>query len=190
MRALLIVDMQNDFMPGGSLAVPDAELLIPGINAMIGKFKHVIASQDWHPKQHSSFKSNSSEGIWPEHCVQDSYGAEFAPGLDQVQFSKVIQKGMNPQIDSYSAFFDNDHKSQTGLDSHLKERGIDELYICGVATDYCVKWSVLDALELGYQVYLIQDLCAGINLQNDDCKKAFNEMHSSGAKIVQSSEID
>lgn len=198
MKALLIIDMQNDFAPGGPLAVPEADLLIEPINALIKKFSLVIATQDWHPKEHMSFATQHAgkkpgelielEGaeqiLWPEHCVQNTLGAEFVPGLEIAEFNKIIRKGTNPLIDSYSAFFDNAHEQKTELDTFLHSREVQHLYICGVATEYCVLFSVLDAIALGYRVTLIIDACKGIELQQGDVARAIDQMEKKGAEIA------
>lgn len=189
-KALIIVDVQNDFLPGGSLAVPHGDEIISIINNLLEKnqdkklFSLVIASQDWHPENHESFKT-----LWPPHCVQHSHGAELAQRLDKTKIHKIIYKGQNPNIDSYSVFFDNQHQQKTELDQYLKNNHITDVYISGLATDYCVKYSVLDALSLGYKTYLIEDACRGINLQPDDVQKAIEDMKNQGAEIIQSSHV-
>lgn len=187
-KALIIVDVQNDFLPGGSLAVPQGDEIIGIINKLLDKnqdkklFSLVIASQDWHPENHESFKTT-----WPVHCVQHSHGAELAQNLYKTKINKIIYKGTDSDIDSYSVFFDNEHKQKTELDQYLKEHKITDVYIVGLATDYCVKYSVLDALSQGYKTYLIEDVCRGINLQPDDVQKAIEDMKNQGVVIVQSS---
>jgi nicotinamidase/pyrazinamidase len=200
MKALLLVDIQNDFVPGGSLAVPEGDKVIPVANALQPYFDHVIATQDWHPANHGSFAANHPgkkpgdiidlnglvQILWPVHCVQNSWGAEFVPGLDTGRFEKIIHKGTDPGIDSYSALFDNGHRKTTGLDDYLKQAGIDELYIMGLATDYCVKFTVIDALKLGYLIFVIEDGCRGINLKPGDVDRAFEEMKKRGAAVIRS----
>ncbi|MEX1013431.1 MAG: bifunctional nicotinamidase/pyrazinamidase [Waddliaceae bacterium] len=183
MKALLLVDIQNDFLPGGALAVKEGDLVIPIANQLMEKFGHVIATQDWHPKGHSSFKE-----IWPVHCVQGSHGAEFPEALHTDRIHKVIRKGEDAEIDSYSAFFDNDQKTETGLLDYLREQNIDVLFIMGLATDYCVKYTVLDALAQGIKVYVIEDGCRAVNQNRGDGEKALKKMRQKGAKLVQSSE--
>ena len=197
--ALIIVDLQNDFCKGGSLAVPFGEALVPLANQLMPYFAHVVATQDWHPADHASFAANHPKArigdmimldgvlqmLWPTHCVQKSRGAQFYPGFDVARVDQIIQKGTNPAIDSYSAFFDNAHKQTTGLHDYLQALGITQLYIMGIATDYCVKFSVLDALALGYTTYVIEDACRGVDLKAGDSEKALQEMAKVGAKRVQ-----
>lgn len=199
-QALIVVDMQNDFLPGGALAIQGGHHIIPRINQLLTlPFKHIIATKDWHPPNHGSFASNQGKlvgevvtlnGIkqilWPIHCVQGSRGSEFGPGLDTTKFEKIIYKGIDPTVDTYSCFFDNGHTQTTGLDQYLKERNIDTLYLVGVATDYCVKYSVLDALSLGYKTNVIVDACRGVDVHADDCRHALEEMQKAGAHLVTS----
>lgn len=199
--ALLLIDLQNDFCPGGALAVADGDAVIAVANQAIAACRDrgdwTIASQDWHPAQHRSFAVNSSgrigelgelEGLpqvwWPVHCVQESAGAEFHPRLQQRQIDAVFRKGQDPAIDSYSAFFDNGHRAKTALDDWLRERNVSALTIMGLATDYCVKFSVLDALQLGYAVRVITDGCRGVNLQPGDSEHALQTMQQAGAQLV------
>jgi nicotinamidase/pyrazinamidase len=203
MKALLLIDLQNDFCPGGALAVEEGNLLIPIANELMPRFEMVLATQDWHPANHGSFAANHlwrkpgqvidlnglPQVLWPIHCVQESFGAEFVPALHNSGIHKVFVKGTDPEIDSYSGFFDNGHRKATGLGDYLKEQGVDDLYVMGIATDYCVKFTVLDALELGFKVNLIQDACRGVNLQPGDVERAVVEMTSKGAVLVTSSEI-
>lgn len=209
--ALLLIDLQNDFCTGGALAVKESETVIKVANEVIALCQEnnsqknhiaIIASQDWHPTNHMSFAVNSGQkmgelgelnGIsqiwWPVHCVQGQFGAEFHPSLNQSAIQKVFQKGENPQIDSYSAFFDNDHKRETQLHGWLAEHNIQRLLVLGIATDYCVKFTVLDALALGYETYVITDGCRGVNIQPNDSQHAFEEMAAKGAKLISQSEI-
>lgn len=201
--ALLLVDIQNDFCTGGALAVNESDIVIQTANQLIHDFNQsknpIIASLDWHPADHLSFAENSGTTVgeigilnglpqvwWPVHCVQHSYGAAFHPELNQALINHIIYKGQNPLIDSYSAFFDNDHEYQTGLHTLLQTLHIKHLYILGIATDYCVKFTVLDALLLGYQVTVITDGCRGVNIQNDDSEKALEEMLAKGATLIDS----
>jgi nicotinamidase/pyrazinamidase len=177
-KALLVIDVQNDFCPGGALAVNEGDLIVSAVNALIMEFEHVLLTQDWHPAGHSSFASShpgmspfeaiempyGSQTLWPDHCVQGSQGAEFHPGLEWTKAELVIRKGFRPNIDSYSAFFENDHKTSTGLGGYLKERGIDDVTLCGLATDYCVAYSALDAASLGLKTTVKLDACRGIDL--------------------------
>lgn len=199
-RALIIVDLQNDFMPGGSLEVPKGDEVVPIANAVQKNFPIIVATKDWHPEEHGSFAKNHparKEGevvdlaglpqiLWPRHCVQNAHGSEFVKELDISRVTKIIHKGTDAQIDSYSTFYDNAHRRSTGLDEYLQEHNVEEVYILGVATDYCVKYSVLDALHLGYKTYVIEDACRGVNLKPNDSQKAIAEMQAAGAEIIQS----
>ncbi len=178
-RALIIVDLQYDFMPGGALAVPDGDKTVPVINKLIGKFDYTIASQDWHPEGHISF------GQWPVHCVANTHGAALVEELKRGPIDRCFRKGTDPKVDSYSVFFDNDKKTKSGLDDFLREKGVTELYVVGLATDYCVKFTVLDALELGYEVTVIKDGCRAVH----DEKGALEEMEKAGAKITISEKV-
>jgi nicotinamidase/pyrazinamidase len=203
MKALILVDLQNDFCAGGALEVAEGNLVIPIANALLNKFDLVIATQDWHPANHGSFAAmhpwrkpgaiielnGLPQVLWPIHCVQESFGAEFVKELDTTKITKVFVKGTDPGIDSYSGFFDNGHRKSTGLGEYLKEQGVTELYVLGLATDYCVKFTVLDGLELGFKVNLIEDACRGVNLQAADVAEAIAEMAEKGATILQSTEI-
>ncbi|MDC9589494.1 bifunctional nicotinamidase/pyrazinamidase [Xenorhabdus sp. XENO-10] len=204
--ALLLVDLQNDFCTGGALAVKDSDTVIEVANNVIALCQKnnitVIASQDWHPANHMSFAENAGQKVgelgelngipqvwWPNHCVQGQFGAEFHPSLNQSAIQEVFRKGENSQIDSYSAFFDNDHKSETRLHDWLTKQNIQRLFVLGIATDYCVKFTVLDALALGYETYVITDGCRGVNIQANDSQQAFEEMAAKGAKLIPQSEI-
>lgn len=203
MKALLCVDIQNDFCPGGALEVKEGDQVVPVANAMMGQFELVVATQDWHPANHKSFAAmhpwrypgdvidlNGLEQIlWPIHCVQGSFGSEFAPGLKTEAFDKVFVKGTDPEIDSYSGFFDNGHRKATGLGDYLKGKGVEEVYILGLALDVCVKFTVLDALELGFKTYLIEDGSRGVDLHEGDSEKALVEMRQKGAIIVRSEDL-
>ena len=203
MKALIIVDVQNDFLPGGALPVPRGDEIIPVVNDLQQQFELIVATQDWHPRDHGSFAANHAgkkpgdrimlDGIeqilWPIHCVQNTPGAAFAPGLETNRFARVFQKGVDSKIDSYSAFFDNAHRRATGLGDYLKQRGVTDVYLCGLATDYCVKYSVLDACQLGFKALLIVDVCRGINLAPGNVDLAIEEMKASGASVLQSSDL-
>lgn len=203
MNALIIVDLQNDFCPGGSLAVSKADELVPVINRISTLFDKVVATKDWHPENHISFASNykgrneydliNIEGLkqvlWPNHCVQGSSGAEFHPNLNCNSFDLVIHKGTDPSLDSYSAFLENDKKTKTGLDGYLKDFNIKKLYICGLATDYCVFYTVLDALALGYEVCLIEDASEGVDFPEGNVAKAIGIMKEKGAKVISYDQI-
>lgn len=177
MKALLIVDMQNDFMPGGALPVPQGNEIIPFINQIQNHFPLIIASQDWHPQAHHSFAPQG--GSWPEHCLQDSWGAALVSTLDQSKIERIFYKGCDLEIDSYSAFFDNARKRSTGLAEFLRGKKVEEISVVGVATDFCVKYSVLDALSLNFRVTVIQEGCRGIG----DSKRALRQMEEAGALI-------
>lgn len=177
-KALIVVDIQNDFCPGGALAVAGGDEIVPLINAMIGQFDHVVLTQDWHPAGHSSFASShpgrepfetidmpyGPQTLWPDHCVQGTAGADFHRGLDWTRAQLVIRKGFRAAIDSYSAFFENDHATPTGLAGYLKERGISDLTFVGLATDYCVAYSALDAVRHGFAATVRMDACRAIDL--------------------------
>lgn len=200
MIALLVVDIQNDFLPGGALGVPDGDSVVPIANRLTECFDLVLATQDWHPADHGSFAANhpnrfpgemidlngTMQILWPVHCVQGSPGAEFSSQLRTDRFAKVFRKGTDPGIDSYSSFFDNARKRSTGLSDYLQDQNVDELFICGLATDYCVKYSVLDCTSLGIRTSVIADACRGVNLKPDDSTAAIAEMHRAGAFIINS----
>jgi len=182
--ALLLIDLQNDFCSGGNLAVPEGNQVIAVANALMPYFKVIIATQDWHPINHSSFVS-----LWPVHCVQNTKSAEFHPALNLSAITKIVQKGTDQHIDSYSAFYDNAHLKSTGLTDWLHEKNISILYVMGLATDYCVKFSCMDAINDGFTVYLIEDGCRGVNLQMNDVKNALHEMQEQGVRLVNSAQI-
>jgi nicotinamidase/pyrazinamidase len=188
MRILLAIDVQNDFMPGGPLPVPEGDQIVPIINSIRDKFDRVIWTQDWHPANHSSFKENG--GIWPVHCVQGTKGAELHKDLIVKPEDIIIKKGQDVMVDSYSAFFDNDHKKSTGLMEILKSMDcVDGIWACGLATNYCVRFSVLDSLnkqdkDIYWQTWLFLDACRGVNIQPNDSIKAVEEMINSGAVVT------
>jgi nicotinamidase/pyrazinamidase len=198
MRALIIVDVQNDFCPGGALAVPGGDQVVPVINRLQPQYDLVVATQDWHPADHGSFAANHTgckpgdvvdlgglpQILWPIHCVQETPGAEFHPSLSLNRIACVFRKGTNPQIDSYSGFFDNGHRASTGLAEYLRERSVDVVHVCGLATDYCVRFTALDAVELGLQTHLLEDACRGVELHTGDVDRAIDEMHHRGVKRV------
>jgi nicotinamidase/pyrazinamidase len=201
-RALLIVDVQNDFLPGGALAVGEGDQIIPVINRIQSHFPVIIASKDWHPAGHSSFAAThhrpigeviNLDGIdqilWPVHCVQGTSGASFADELVLERIDHIVYKGIDPKIDSYSAIYDNARQRSTGLMEYLNERKVTDLYIAGLATDYCVKFTALDAISEGLKVHLIEDACRGVNLQPEDTAKAIEEMRAAGAEVIQSTEL-
>lgn len=187
--ALIIVDVQNDFCPGGKLAVTDGDQVVPLINRLQSHFELVVATQDWHPADHSSFSHNSPDGIWPEHCVQGSPGAEFVNELDNTRIAKVIRKGTDSNVDSYSGFFDNDHQTSTGMSDYLRGVGIKEVYVVGLATDYCVKFTALDAVAEGFVATLVVDATRGVNLKAGEVERAVEEMQRAGVRVIESSLI-
>jgi nicotinamidase/pyrazinamidase len=200
MRALILTDLQNDFLPGGALAVREGDAVLPVANDIQKHFPLVVATQDWHPPNHGSFAVNHPgrkeyeeielnglrQTLWPVHCVQNTRGAELAPGLARDRIARVFQKGTDPGIDSYSAFYDNAHRRSTGLGEWLKHHGVAEVCLCGLATDYCVKFSALDALALGFRTSLIEDASRAVNLKPGDEVIAVAEMRRAGVKILHS----
>ena len=200
MKALLIVDVQNDFLPGGALQVPEGDDIIPVINNIQKYFRLIVATRDWHPVNHGSFASNhagkkpgehirlhgQAQVLWPDHCVQGSPGDEMSPLLNQALINNVIFKGSDPDIDSYSAFYDNGHLKETGLHAYLKRNGITTLYVTGLAADYCVYYTVKDAILLGYETYLVTDATRGVNLHPEDSQKAFADLVEKGARLITS----
>ncbi len=202
MHALIIVDVQNDFCPGGRLAVPNGGEVIPPINKLSSLFPIVVQTQDWHPADHASFASNhegkepyetiemdyGTQVLWPDHCVQGSRGADFHPGLQTLNTHLVIRKGYRSSIDSYSAFYENDHSTTTGLKGFLKEMGAETLFFTGLATDFCVKWSALDAVQEGFQAYLVEDAVRGIDL-NGSVDTAMKEMAVAGVRFTTSDRV-
>ena len=204
MKALILVDLQNDFLPGGALAVPEGDRVISVANRLQSHFDVVVATRDWHPPDHASFATNhpgrepgewidldgAPQILWPPHCVQNSHGAELAAELDTSNVRKIFFKGTDPGIDSYSTFFDNRHLKSTGLGDYLREQGVDEVYLMGLATDYCVKYSALDARGLGFETVVVEDGCRGIDLHEGDVAGAIQEMRDAGVRIVTSEEID
>ncbi|MDR3686415.1 MAG: bifunctional nicotinamidase/pyrazinamidase [Coriobacteriia bacterium] len=203
MRALLLIDVQNDFMPFGSLPVVDGDAVVAVANALAPRFDLVVATQDWHPIGHASFASSHPghsagevidvEGLpqvlWADHCVQNTPGASFHSGLDVAQVDHVARKGTDPRIDSYSGFFDNNHAKDTGLSAYLRARGVDEIWVAGLALDYCVKFTALDGRREGFDVVLVEDGCRAVNLSPDDGAKALTEMAQAGCTIVTSGDV-
>lgn len=176
-KALLVVDIQNDFCDGGALAIPFANNIIKPINQImqLGNYDLVIATQDWHPKNHSSFKINSTSGIWPIHCVQHTHGADFHAGLDLSKIDRVIRKGENPEVDSYSGFYDNDRISKTELEDFLNANHIINIDIAGLALDYCVKYTAEDAISLGFNTTVLVDCCKAVDANNNLLLESFNK---------------
>ena len=195
--ALLVIDVQNDFCPEGALEVAGGNEIVPYINKEMVKYDCVVLTQDWHPKGHSSF-ATSHEGknplelikmpygdqvLWPDHCIQGSKGAEFHPDLNIEQANAIIRKGSNPFIDSYSAFFENDRKTSTGLDGYLKSLEIEKISLVGLATDFCVNYSAQDAANLGYKVSVLEKMCRAIDL-NGSLAAAKSEMQDCGVEFI------
>lgn len=203
MKALILVDIQNDFLPGGALAVPDGDAVIPVANKLQVVFPLVVATQDWHPLDHGSFAASHPgkkvfeqielnglpQTLWPVHCVQNTKGADLANALDRNRIAKIFPKGTNAGIDSYSGLFDNGHRKSTGLGEWLKVQGVTEVFVCGLATDYCVNFTALDAVGLGFKTHFIEDASRGVNLRPDDVKNATEEMKRAGITIVQSADL-
>jgi nicotinamidase/pyrazinamidase len=203
MRALILVDLQNDFCPGGALAVRDGDRTIEVANQLMPYFSTVVATQDWHPADHASFApqhpgkqpgdlielAGLPQVLWPPHCVQGTPGAELHAGLDRARITEVIPKGTDRTIDSYSGFFDNGRKKQTALAAWLRERWITRVYVMGLATDYCVKATALDARELGFETWVIEDGCRAVELHPGDGDRALAAMRAAGATIVESGTI-
>jgi nicotinamidase/pyrazinamidase len=197
-KALILTDIQNDFVPGGALAVPNGDQVVPVANRLVPQYDLVIATQDWHPENHKSFASQHpgmnigdvielgglQQVLWPDHCIRETTGAELVRGLNTKLIHKIFYKGTDPNIDSYSAFFDNEHRKSTGLGNFLKEQYINEVYVMGLATDYCVKYSVLDAIKLGFTTCVILEGCRGIDLNPGDCERAIIEMKKAGAIVI------
>jgi len=200
-RAWLLVDLQNDFVCGGALAVPAGDDVIPIANRLMPHFEVVVATQDWHPADHQSFASNHAglavgdrfdlHGLpqiaWPDHCVQGPSGASFAPTLNTAVIQPIVRKGDAPEIDSYSGFFDNGCRRATGLEQYLKEVDVAEVYIMGLATDYCVKFTALDAVRLGFTTYLIEEGCRGVDLHPGDSQRAIEAMRTAGVLLTDQS---
>jgi nicotinamidase/pyrazinamidase len=197
MRALLVIDVQNDFCPGGALAVRDGDAVVPIINKLMTDYGLVVATQDWHPRNHGSFASQHGKEpyamgelaglpqvMWPDHCVQETAGADFHALLEHERFAHVSRKGTDPSIDSYSGFFDNGHKKKTDLDAYLRAKGVDAVDVVGLATDYCVKFTALDGKQLGYDVRVLEKACRGVELAPGDIARAITEMREAGVEIA------
>ena len=203
MKTLILVDIQNDFLPGGALAVSAGDAVIPVANTLQTVFSLVVATQDWHPANHGSFAANHpgkkvfeqidlnglSQPLWPVHCVQGTFGAELASGLRRERIAKIFPKGTDAGIDSYSGLFDNGHRKSTGLGEWLRGKGVTEVFVCGLATDYCVKSTALDAAQFGFNAHLIEDASRGVNLQPNDVENAIDEMNRAGIATVHSSDL-
>lgn len=201
MKALLVVDIQNDFLPGGSLAVPESDKIIPVLNRLMERFPLAVATTDWHPKNHASFASNHpgheifdeidldgvTQKLWPDHCVQGTPGAEFPKELNANPFAAIFRKGSDPKVDSYSGFFDNRRAHQTGLTGYLKGLGVKQLYIAGLAAEICVSFSAADGIEQGFETAIIEDACEALDPESYARKK--EELQKEGVRFVQSTEL-
>jgi nicotinamidase/pyrazinamidase len=198
---LVVIDVQNDFCPGGNLAVPKGDEIVPTVNRLMGQFRHVVLTQDWHPKGHSSFASThkgqpftsikleyGDQTLWPDHCVQDTEGAAFHRDLKLTGAELVLRKGFRKPIDSYSAFFENDRVTKTGLSGYLRDRGLKRLFMCGLATDFCVAWSALDGRRENFQVVVLEDACRAIDL-NGSLAAAKADMTKAGVALTNSDHI-
>jgi len=197
-EALIVVDVQHDFLPDGQLPVPEGDAVVPVINRLMPRFGLVVASQDWHPANHGSFASQHTgyeplqstelnglpQILWPDHCVQHTAGAAFASGLHVEHFHKVVRKGSDPDVDSYSAFFDNGHRCDTGLHAFLSGQGIRRVALAGLAFNVCVKFTALDACKLGYEVRVIEDTCRGVELEEGELAQARQEIQRAGASFT------
>ena len=200
--ALVLIDIQNDFCPGGALAVDKGDEIVEISNKIQEQFKIKIITQDWHPSTHKSFASNhegkeplstvemfyGQQVLWPNHCIQGTEGSKFHSKLITDSADLIIRKGFRPEIDSYSAFFENDQKTPTGLDGYLKSRGVNKIYLCGLALDFCVYFSAIDGAELGYNVNVVQDACRAIDLDGS-LEKSLNDMKSKGVKFLSTSDL-
>jgi len=198
MKVLLLTDIQNDFLPGGALAVAGGDEVVPVANRLMPEYELVVATQDWHPADHGSFASqhpgrhvgevidfNGLEQIlWPDHCVQGTPGAEFAPGLNAASVRQVIRKGTDRNFDSYSGFFDNARRMSTGLEEFLRAQGVDQVHVMGLATDYCVKFTALDAVDLGFRTVVLTEGARGVELKQGDCQRALAELQDAGVTLV------
>jgi nicotinamidase/pyrazinamidase len=201
MKTLILVDVQNDFMPGGPLEVPHGNMIVPVINRILGHFDLVVATQDWHPKKHKSFASNNigkkpfeivelngiKQTLWPDHCIQGSIGAELYNDIESNRIAAIFRKGMDPDIDSYSGFYDNNHQLTTGLSGYLKDKGVSEVYFCGLAADICVYYTILDSIRECFSATLIEDASSPLNPDKFDDIKC--ELAKLGVRIITSSAI-
>ena len=201
-RCLIVVDVQNDFMPGGALAVPKGDEVVPVINRLAAHFANIVLTQDWHPRGQISFASShpgkkpfetirlayGEQVLWPDHCVQATPGAAFHPGLSVPHAQLVVRKGYHKDVDSYSAFLEADRRTSTGLAGYLRERGLKALYFCGLATDFCVAWSALDARAAGFEATVIEDACRAIDLEGS-LAKAWSDMQGAGVLRITSDSL-
>jgi nicotinamidase/pyrazinamidase len=202
MDVLLVVDLQNDFCPGGALAVPEGDAIVPVVNALVARAPHVVQTQDWHPRGHVSLASShpgtkpfdvvrlayGEQILWPDHCFPGTWGAAFREDLDTSRTELVLRKGFHSAVDSYSAFFENDHATPTGLHGYLAERGLRHLVICGLATDFCVAWSAGDARRLGYPVTVVTDAVRGIDL-GGSLARAWDAMRDAGVRLARAEDL-
>ncbi|WP_266204513.1 bifunctional nicotinamidase/pyrazinamidase [Pontibacter kalidii] len=198
MRALLLIDIQNDFLPGGALAVPEGDAILPVVNRLQSQFDVIVATQDWHPPQHKSFASQHEDKnvfevtdlngleqvLWPDHCVQGTLGAEFSAELEQNRIEAIFRKGTDPEVDSYSGFFDNGHRKNTALAGYLRAKGVTEVYLAGLAADFCVYFSAKDALAEGFKVYYLEDAVRAISAEGFE--KAKTDLAERGVQLVPS----
>lgn len=203
MRALIVIDLQNDFMPGGPLGVSGAREVLPLVNTLMPRFDVVVATQDWHPADHGSFAANHEgrkpfeeiafnglqQTLWPVHCVQGTAGAEFVEELDTDHFVAVVRKGTDKTVDSYSGFADNGNRNRSGLAGLLSERGVTEVYVCGVATDFCVNFTARDAAAAGFRVFLIEDACRGVAMTPSAIPEAIKGLQDLGVTITTSTQV-
>ena len=201
--ALILVDIQHDFLPGGALAVSQGDEILPIISSLQPQFDHIVATQDWHPAKHGSFAANHpgtqpgqqidleglSQILGPVHCVEGTEGADFPDTLDRSRWKAVFQKGKNPSVDSYSGFFDNARRGDTGLGDYLKQQGIRRVFVAGLALDYCVKFTAMDAKSLGFETFLITDATRAVNLQPVDGQRALEEMKAAGIHCLESKDL-
>jgi len=199
---LLVVDVQNDFCPGGALAIPEGDMVVGPVNRMMGAFPHVVFTQDWHPRDHQSFASAHRGGepyemialpygdqiLWPDHCVRGTPGAQFHPGLDVARAELILRKGFRREVDSYSAFFENDRRTPTGLAGYLRERGVERVFLAGLALDFCVLWSAEDARRHGFRAVVVEDACRAldVNGSGDDARR---RLQAIGAPVVNSADL-
>jgi nicotinamidase/pyrazinamidase len=200
---LLVIDMQNDFIPGGQLAVPGGDVIVALINRIASHFKQVVIAQDWHPAGHTSFASShpgrkpydsvqlpyGAQTLWPDHCIQATHGAELHANLHLPHAQLIIRKGCNPDIDSYSAFVEADHKTTTGLAGYLKERGIDTVYLVGLALDFCVMYSALDARAAGFNTFVVVDACRAIDMDGS-LAEATQRMRAAGVRLITANDVE